>query len=56
METDGSLPVAAAVSDDSARNRVIPETETLPEVLMGSEPWHNSVPSVSYFLQPMHIK
>lgn len=48
METDGTLPAPVAGNDDSARSRVILETETLPEVLMGAEPWHGTVPSVSY--------
>lgn len=46
METDvAGLPEKP--EEAAAEALVAMDTENLPEVLIGSEPWHNALPSVS---------
>jgi hypothetical protein len=55
METDGISSecnrIGAPAQNKSEQDRSLPmDTDTLPDVLLGSEAWHSSLPSVSCYL------
>jgi hypothetical protein len=56
METDGissacNRPGVPVQNQDEQDRGLAMDTDTLPDVLLGSEAWHTTLPSVSFSLQ-----